>query len=128
MQKWNGVVAEVSHNVATRVLAGCHPILETHAGFSLFPGTLNVRLPNKVALAPDVVLKRPICVHYEDIKLQQCFAGGVPAVIMRTSTQEAGGSHPLDIVEIMAGSKLRDTLALDDGDSIVIEANLMMMD
>jgi len=93
-------------------------------GLSLFPGTLNVRLSQPVVISADFVLERPTCVEYEDIKLQRCIAGGLPALILRTSTQEQGNSHPLDVLEIMAGSKLRETLNLNDGDPIVVEANL----
>ena len=40
---------------------------------------------------------------------------------LRTSTQAAGGSHPLDVIEILAVSHLRRTLGLEEGDPVVVE-------
>lgn len=116
-----GVVSS-GMGVATRVLAPCHATIEARAGVKLAPGTLNVKLDEPVKIAPDFVLEVGECNSYESLSFQRCRINEQDALIMRTSTQDSGGSHPLDVVEVMAGISLRSVLGLVDGSRVVVEA------
>jgi riboflavin kinase, archaea type len=92
-------------------------------GMSLFPGTLNVELPEPYSLPP----KRMRLEGREyggtvSVNIVPCRILGLAAFILRTDGNESGsGDHPRTIVEVATDANLRRTFGLEDGDSVEIE-------
>jgi riboflavin kinase len=89
----------------------------------LFPGTLNVELPEPYRL-PEKVLR----LEGEEyggtvsVNLVPCRILCLPAFLLRTDANEQErGHHPRTIVEIATDVKLRDHFQLRDGDVVEIE-------
>ena len=92
---------------------------EAATGMRLYPGSLNVRLPqpwplpNKTMLLPAERVGR--LVH-----LVPCSVSGLKCFIFRTDNAERAGPSEQRIVEILAEVRLRDALSVADGDVIEI--------
>lgn len=89
----------------------------------LFPGTLNVALPEPYRL-PEKVLR----LEGEEyggtvsVNLVPCRIFGRPAFLLRTDANEQErGHHPRTIIEIATDVKLRDHFQLRDGDVVEVE-------
>ncbi len=92
-------------------------------GMALFPGTLNLELPEPFRVPPS-------CLRLEgheyggtvSVSIVPCRVFGRQAFILRTDANERGtGDHPRTIVEIATDVKLRDIYTLRDGDLVEIE-------
>ena len=112
---------ESGFGLATNSLAPIHDALCEKSSLALVPGTLNVRLPAPFIVVPDFVMEARDYGHHETLLLQRCRVSSIEGLIVRTSTQAAGKSHPLDVVELLAVRHLRESLHLDDGDALTIE-------
>jgi CTP-dependent riboflavin kinase len=84
---------------------------------SLAPGTLNVRLGGPWRFEPDAEITH-LEYGYERLKLKRCCVRGVPAVILRPETHEAGNGHGDAHIELLAAVHLRSVLGLSDDDLI----------
>jgi riboflavin kinase len=96
---------------------------ERKTKMKLFPGTLNVELPEPYCL-PEKVLR----LEGEEyggrvsVNIVPCRIFGRPAFLLRTDANEAGrGHHPRTVVEVATDVKLRDHFQLRDGDIVEIE-------
>ena len=114
-------IIESGFGLAVGSLAPMHAVIEERSGLALVEGTLNVRLEKPYIVIPDIVLAASEHGHHETLLLQRCRLFDAPGLIVRTSTQAAGESHPLDVIEVLATENVREAHALTDGDSIVIE-------
>lgn len=93
-------------------------------GVALYPGSLNVELSEPWLVPEGARRLEPgdfdvggVCMN-----IVPCSINGVPAFILRTDRNNAGtGNHPPTVVEIAAPVRLRDLLALRDGDEVIIE-------
>ncbi len=97
---------------------------EKNMGFKPFPGTLNVQI------APEDVSKLEAFFHKEDFQLipddpNFCSAGfkrvrvnGIPGAAVFPSDEVR--IHGKDLIEIMADRHVKDSLELNDGDSVII--------
>ena len=96
---------------------------ERKTGMHLYPGTLNVRLPNESRLPEDCC--RLEAAEYGgtvSVNIVPCTIFGRHAVILRTDRNNTGeGTHPRNIVEIASDIRLRDRYNLKDGDPVSIE-------
>ena len=92
-------------------------------GMLLFPGTLNVELPEPFSLPPDRIrLEAEEYGGRVSVNIVPCRVRGLPAFILRTDNNEAGtGHHPRTIVEVATNANLRETFGLKDGDLVEIE-------
>ena len=80
-------------------------------------GTLNVRLADPYPGHTDFEFLAHEHAHHEDVKFERCRVAGIPALIMRTSTNFHGDS----VLELMAESHLRSVLGVVDDDTVIIE-------
>jgi riboflavin kinase len=89
----------------------------------LFPGTLNVQLPEPYRLpARRIRLEASEYGGTVSVNLVPCRVFGRRAFILRTDANEAGtGHHPLTVLEIATNVKLRDEYGLADGDAVEVE-------
>ena len=92
-------------------------------GMSLFPGTLNVELPEPYSLPTQRIrLEGHEYGGTVSVSMVPCRILGLPAFILRTDRNESGaGDHPRTIVEVAADANLRETFGLEDGDLVEIE-------
>lgn len=101
--------------------------LEEHyrakTGMTLFPGSLNVELPEPFSLP----LQRMRLEGHEyggrvSVNIVPCRIFGLAAFTLRTDANESGvGDHPRTIVEVATDVNLRETFELADGDVVEIE-------
>ncbi len=92
-------------------------------GLDLYPGTLNVELPEPYSL-PRKRLRLEASEYGGEVSVSivPCRVFDRPAFILRTDANESGtGHYPRTIVEIASEVKLRDEYGLSDGDEIEIE-------
>ena len=96
---------------------------ERKTGMKLYPGTLNIRLPEPYTLPTG-------CARLEaseyggtvSVSIVPCCILRRRAFILRTDSNESGkGSHHRTVVEIASDVKLRDKYNLVDGDEVSIE-------
>jgi riboflavin kinase len=89
----------------------------------LFPGTLNVELPEPYRLPGKVLrLEGEEYGGTVSVNIVPCRIMGRPAFLLRTDANEQErGHHPRTIVEIATDVKLRDYFQLRDGDRVEIE-------
>jgi riboflavin kinase len=89
----------------------------------LFPGTLNVQLPEPYRLpAQRIRLEASEYGGTVSVNMVPCRVFGRRAFILRTDANDAGtGDHPLTVIEIATDVKLRDEYGLADGDTIEVE-------
>ena len=92
-------------------------------GMRLFPGTLNVELPEPYALPTDVIrLEADEYGGTVSVNLVPCSIFGQRGFILRTDANEKEEKHhPRTIVEVATDIKLRDYFHLHDGDTVEIE-------
>jgi len=114
-------VVESGFGLARSSLAPVHRVLCQMSGLSLVEGTLNVRLEQPYIVIPDLALEAAAHGHHETLLLQRCRLQDLPGLIVRTNTQAAGKSHPLEVIEILSVARLRDAWNLRDGDRLVVE-------
>jgi riboflavin kinase len=96
---------------------------ERKTSMRLFPGTLNVELPEPYRL-PEKVLRLEGDEYggTVSVNIVPCQILGRPAFILRTDANEQErGHHPRTIVEVATDMKLRDHFQLRDGDVVEIE-------
>jgi riboflavin kinase, archaea type len=86
-------------------------------GMRLYPGTLNLRLPEPYSLPADVIhLEKEEYGGTVSVSLLPCTIFGRRAFLLRTDKNESGqGDHPRNIIEIATDVKLRDAYGLKDG-------------
>jgi riboflavin kinase len=91
-------------------------------GMRLYPGTLNLRLPEPYSLPADVIrLEKEEYGGTVSVSLLPCTIFGRRAFLLRTDKNESGqGDHPRDIIEIATDVKLRDAYGLKDGDEVEV--------
>ncbi len=94
-------------------------------GFTPFPGTLNVRLNGSSREAREVLRELPGKV-LRGFRTRERSFGEVKCFPVRIRGREAFLVLPLrsshrEVVELVAGEKLRDTLGLKDGDRVELE-------
>lgn len=96
---------------------------ERKTGMRLFPGTLNIELPEPYGLPQTVVrLEGEEYGGTVSVNLVPCSIFGRRAFLLRTDANEQGrGHHPRTIIEIAADVKLRDEFQLQDGDMVEVE-------
>lgn len=114
-------IVETGFGMAASSLAPIQDVIRQRSGLDLVEGTLNVRLEEPYIVIPDIVFEGAHHGHHESLLLQHCRIGDAPGLIVRTSTQAAGDSHPLEVIEIMCVERLRTTRGLADGDRVIIE-------
>ncbi|WP_324830686.1 DUF120 domain-containing protein [Alloacidobacterium sp.] len=92
-------------------------------GLRLFPGTLNLRLPEPYSLPEEVIrLEKEEYGGTVSVNIVPCTILGRRAFLLRTDANEAGiGHHPKNIVEIATDIKLRDAYGLRDGDEVEVQ-------
>ena len=102
------------------VMAG----IERHAGFSPFPGTLNVRVPaaelpalRQLFAAKDFQLI-PDDPRFCSAAFKQVWVGGMRCVAV--FPQEEVRAHGENVIEIIAACHLKRALGLSDGDPITV--------
>ena len=96
---------------------------EEKTGAKLYPGTLNVRLPE-----PYTIPKKCLRLDAREyggsvsVNIVPCRFFGRRAFILRTDANELGtGRHPRTVVEIASDMKPREAYGLSDGDEVTIE-------
>jgi riboflavin kinase, archaea type len=95
----------------------------TKTGMTLFPGTLNLELPEPFRVPSNALrLEGHEYGGTVSVSIIPCRVFGRKAFILRTDANERGdGDHPRRIVEIASDVKLRDACALEDGDPVEVE-------
>jgi riboflavin kinase, archaea type len=88
-------------------------------GLALFPGSLNVVLPEPYEL-PDDRLRLTADEVGVGVNLVECVAFGRRAFIFRTDFDDAKGPAQRSLIEILSDLRLRDAYHLEDGDVIEI--------
>ena len=91
---------------------------ERKTGMRLFPGTLNLSLPEPYTLPPESIrLEAEEYGGRVSVSIVPCSVFGRKAFLLRTDQNENGtGHHPRHIIEIATDVKLRDAYRLQDGD------------
>jgi riboflavin kinase len=94
-------------------------------GFTLYPGTLNIRLSEESTKRKKLLEKaHPIKVFpangYCSGKLIKAFIGKLECAIV---IPEVAG-YPKEVLEIIAPANLRETLQLEDGGEVTVAVNL----
>jgi riboflavin kinase len=100
-----------------------HSYYLAKTGMHLFPGTLNVQLPEPYTL-PSKALRLEGAEYggMVSVNIVPCRINGRPAFLLRTDANEQGrGHHPRTIIEIATDVKLRDHFHLTDGSAVEIE-------
>lgn len=96
---------------------------EAKTGMRLYPGTLNLELPEAFSLPPDP-LRLEACEYGGSVSVSivPCRILGRRAFLLRTDPNEQGtGHHPRNIIEIATDIRLRDAYHLSDGDWVEVE-------
>lgn len=92
------------------------------AGMALYPGSLNVRLPEPWPL-PANTIQLPADLVGRDVHLVPCTVLGRRCYIFRTTNADKAGPDEQRIIEILAEVRLRDEHDLVDGDAIEIQVH-----
>ena len=92
---------------------------ETATGMRLYPGSLNVRLPEPWPLPGNTIVLRAADVG-RLVHLFPCSVAGRRCFIFRTNNADRAGRDEQRVVEIVAEVKLRDEFSLIDGDVVEI--------
>jgi riboflavin kinase len=98
-----------------------HYLLKT--GLHLYPGTLNVLLPEPYILPADRLrLEGHEYGGSVSVNLLPCRIFDRAAFLLRTDLNNSGrGPHPLNLIEIATDIRLRDAYELADGDTVEVE-------
>jgi len=95
-------------------------LYEARTGVRLYPGSLNVVLDYSWHVACQRLRLEPAEVGV-GLSIVPCTIEHLDAFILRTDKNDRGeGDHPPNIVEIASAVRLRDALALQDGDEVQI--------
>ena len=100
-----------------------HPqIFEEATGEKLFPGTLNVKIAEKVAIKEHFrIVGKTIGEPDQDLLFEICRLNGKWAYRIRPyNMKTGGGGHGDDVIEIACFERLKGT-GLKDGDTVEIE-------
>lgn len=83
-------------------------VFERATGEKLFPGTLNVRLKEVIAIREHFRIKGPdIDEAYQDLLFERCWINGIPAYRIRPFVLLTGfGGHGPRIIEIACAQQL----------------------
>jgi CTP-dependent riboflavin kinase len=92
-------------------------------GMRLYPGTLNIELPDPYSLPANVIrLEANEYGGRVSVNMVPCQIFNRKAFLLRTDQNEAGtGHHPRNIIEIATDVGLRDLYQLWDGDWVEVE-------
>lgn len=87
-------------------------VFQAATGERLFPGTLNVRLAEPLAIRTDIRIPgTEIGEPEQDVLLERCRINGIPADRLRPFQPATGaGGHGDDILEIVSAKELRPLL------------------
>ncbi|MFN7920047.1 MAG: DUF120 domain-containing protein [Bryobacteraceae bacterium] len=98
-------------------------LYEQKTGMRLYPGTLNIELPEPYSLpANPIRLEASEYGGRVSVNIVPCRIFGHPAFLLRTDQNEHGtGHHSKKIIEIATDIRLRDAFSLEDGDAIEVE-------
>ncbi|HEY7338976.1 MAG TPA: DUF120 domain-containing protein [Bryobacteraceae bacterium] len=100
-------------------------LYEKKTGMRLYPGTLNLELPEPYSLSSNAI--RLEAAEYSgrvSVSLVPCRIFDRPAFLLRTDENERGtGHHPKNVIEIATDICLRDAFSLRDGDWIQVEVD-----
>ena len=96
---------------------------ETKTGMRLYPGTLNIELPNPYSLPSNVIrLEANEYGGRVSVNIVRCQIFDRRAFLLRTDQNEQGtGHHSRNIIEIAKDVRLRDLHQLKDGDWVEVE-------
>ncbi len=96
---------------------------ERKTGMPLFPGTLNLALPEAYSFPASVIrLEAREYGGRVSISILPCLVFGRKAFLLRTDQNESGaGDHSRNIIEIATDVNLRDLYGLRDGDPVDVE-------
>ena len=91
-------------------------------GIKLFPGTLNIVLPEEYHIPQTALwLDKSEYGGTVSIHIVPCKIKDRKAFILRTENNELGrGHHPKTIIEIATDVRIRDTYDLSDGDELEV--------
>lgn len=121
MRILSGIV-QSRFGVASRNLAPLLPLVRERMGLpNLITGTLNIELTDPYIVREDAQIEKDEYNGQEFLKLQRCRVRGLRCCIMRPNTHEEGNGDGAKVIEIMAETKLRDALELNDGDPLDVE-------
>lgn len=117
-----GVVAAGDGRMAEKMAAGS-PALQLYeyvTGEKLVPGTLNVELPEEIAMpAYAQEITREDASGTTTILIVPAMVNGLLGYIVRSRQAEDGnGRHSRRVVEVISSHELRRELQLDDGDTV----------
>ncbi len=92
-------------------------------GMQLYPGTLNIQLPDPYSLPANVIrLEANEYGGRVSVNIVPCQIFERQAFLLRTDQNEQGtGHHPRNIIEIATDVRLRDVYQLKDGDWVEVE-------
>lgn len=119
-----GQVSSKTFGVAANNLAAVMSLIEDRMGLSkLVPGTFNVKIQEDYIVKADATISPQEYGLPETIKLQRCLISGYKAIIMRPDTHETrpNWGHGKSHLELMSPFCLRDTLGLNDRDTVAIQ-------
>jgi riboflavin kinase len=98
-------------------------LYEKKTGMRLYPGTLNIELPDPYSLPTNVIrLEASEYAGTVSVNIVPCQIFDRRAFLLRTDQNEQGvGHHPRNIIEIATDVRLRDAYQLKDGDWVEVE-------
>ncbi len=96
---------------------------ERKTGMRLYPGTLNIELPNPYSLPSNVIrLEANEYGGRVSVNIVPCQIFDRRAFLLRTDQNEQGtGHHSRNVIEIATDVRLRDLYQLKDGDWVEVE-------
>jgi riboflavin kinase len=92
---------------------------EAATGMRLYPGSLNLRLPEPWPL-PDDTIRVPAERVGRTVHLIRCSISSRSCFIFRTDNAEQGGPDEQRVIEILSEVNLRNEFGLSDGDMLEI--------
>ena len=100
-----------------------NPFYEKKTGMRLYPGTLNIELPDPYSLPSNVIrLEANEYGGTVSVNIVPCRIFDRNAFLLRTDRNEQGtGHHSRNIIEIATDVRLRDAYQLQDGDWVEVE-------
>ncbi len=98
-------------------------LYQRKTGMKLYPGTLNVVLPDEYSLPPQVIrLEAEEYGGRVSVSIVPCRVFDRAAFLLQTDQNEQGtGHHPRNVIEIATDVRLRDHYGLQDGDWVEVE-------
>ena len=120
-------------SVRGKVVSGCgdfgiwiarlSSFYEKKTGMRLYPGTLNIELPDLYSLPAEVIrLEASEYGGRVSVSIVPCRIFDRQAFLLRTDQNERGvGHHARNIIEIATDVRLRDAYRLKDGDWVEVD-------